>query len=118
MNSAERRIRELRDSEWRNFRAHGREAVSSFKSGLRQHRVLTVGAAALLGVGAFALFRARRRSNERKRNQSRLDRISMQTAATERASRHNFSNSVKRAVGSWLVHGLARAFIGKQLDRS
>jgi hypothetical protein len=114
MNSAERRILELRASEWREFRAHGREALSSFKAGLRQHRVLTAGAAVLLGAGAFALFRFRRKSGEAKRRQNRLDRIHAQTAATERASRHSFANAVKRAVGSWIVHGLASPFLGKK----
>ncbi|HUR28205.1 MAG TPA: hypothetical protein VM509_08455 [Planctomycetota bacterium] len=81
---------------------------------MRQHRVLTIGAAALLGFGAYALFRFRRKANEKKREERRYDRMFAQTAAAEKASHRSLSRSLKRTVGSWIVHGLASPFIGKK----
>ena len=114
MNSAEHRISELRAVERRAVAAHGRELVKSFQADLRQHPWRSMGVIALVGAGAYGVYRLRRKTADRRQLEKTLDKIRLQTAAAERDSRHNLSNSVKRAAWSWIVQGLVSPFLPRK----
>jgi len=118
MNSASRRLDELRALEWDRVVSRGSSATKSVQAvtvaQFRRHAVvLGIAAAAVAGIGAFVYFRGRKERLERKRLEPTLEKM-CERAAAEQRPRRSLSGVLKKALGTWMFHSVVRPLLSKQ----
>ena len=110
MNRAARRIDELRANEWRELFTRGRATGKSLQvssiAQVRRHPLVAVGIAAALGLAAFAFLRSRSASKQH----TKSEQTASKNGAREPEQKFSglLSDTLRRAVGAWIIHSLTQ----------